>query len=48
MSKHLIPSMLAVADIVAAAVCVFHRDWARALYWTSAASITVSTIFIRG
>lgn len=48
MSKHLIPALLAVADIAAAIVCACHKDWARAMYWTSAASITTSTIFMRG
>ena len=47
-SKHLIPAALAVADIAAAVVCALHRDWARAIYWTSAASITASTIYMKG
>ena len=47
MSKHLIPAMLAAADVVAAIVCVCHKDWARVVYWLSAASITASTIFIK-
>jgi hypothetical protein len=47
MSKHLIPAMLAAADVVAAIVCACHKDWARTMYWLSAASITASTIFIK-
>lgn len=48
MSKHLIPLFLAVADLAAAAVCAYHRDWARVLYWTSAALITTSTVLMKG
>lgn len=47
MSKHILPIMLAGVDIVEAAVCAIHRDWARALYWASAASITYSTTIMK-
>lgn len=47
MSKHVIPALLAGADVVAAIICICHKDWARGVYWLSAASITASTIFIR-
>ncbi len=46
MSKHTMPALLAAADILAAAVCAWHRDWARAFYWFAAAQITASTIVI--
>ena len=46
MSKHLIPAALAVADLLAAAVCAWHRDWPRTVYWLAAAQITTSTIMI--
>lgn len=48
MGKHVIPVFLSLADLAAAAVCAYHRDWARALYWTSAASITASTVLMKG
>lgn len=48
MSKHAIPLMLGVADLAAAAVCAYREDWARCWYWLSAASITFSTITMRG
>lgn len=47
MSKHLIPVMLAVFDLIEAGVCAFERDWARVLYWASAALLTYSTIIMR-
>lgn len=46
MSKHATPALLAVADLAAAVVCACHGDWARAMYWTSAALITTSTIIM--
>ena len=46
MSKHAIPALLAAADLLAAAVCAWHRDWARTGYWFAAAQITASTILI--
>lgn len=48
MSKHVIPILLAAFDLVEAVVCAFSRDWARCLYWASAAAITVSTVLMRG
>lgn len=48
MSKHIIPLGLAAVDIIEAAVCAIQRDWARALYWASVASITVSTVTMKG
>ena len=48
MSKHVIPIMLAIFDIAEAAVCAASRDWARCLYWASAAAITVSTVMMKG
>lgn len=47
MSKHLIPVLLAVADIVQAVVCCFHGDWARAMYWACAGGITYSTVLMK-
>ena len=47
MSKHLIPALLAAFDLIEAGVCAFQRDWARVLYWASAAAITYSTIIMR-
>ena len=46
MSKHAIPGLLAAADLLAAAVCAWHKDWPRAFYWLAAAQITASTILI--
>ncbi len=46
MSKHAIPALLAAADLLAAAVCAWHKDWPRAFYWLAAAQITASTILI--
>lgn len=48
MSKHIIPTLLAVFDLAEAAVCVCQKDYARAMYWASAASITISTIMMKG
>lgn len=48
MSKHLIPTLLSIADLAEAVVCAFHKDWGRVLYWTSAASITYSTVLMKG
>lgn len=47
MSKHLIPIGLAAFDLIEAAVCAFQRDWARVVYWVSAASLTVSTVVMK-
>lgn len=47
MSKHAIPLVLTLADILAALVCVYHKDYARSWYWLSAASITASTIMMK-
>jgi len=48
MSKHLIPILLALADLAEAVVCACHRDWPRVLYWASAAAITYSTVLMKG
>jgi hypothetical protein len=43
---YLFPVVLIVIDIGAAVVYLFNGDKARALYWVSAASITLSTLFM--
>lgn len=47
MSKHAIPICLAVADIAAAIVCLTRGDVARAVYWASASSITLTTVVMK-
>jgi len=47
MSKHVIPILLAAFDLVEAVVCAFQRDWARVMYWASAATITLSTVMMK-
>lgn len=47
MSKHIIPAVLAAADILAAIVCLAHHDLARAFYWFAAGQITVASILMR-
>lgn len=47
MSKHLLPIGLAAFDLIEAAVCAFQRDWARVVYWVSAAALTVSTVAMK-
>lgn len=47
MGKSVIPILLATADVVQAAVCGWHGDWPRAMYWMCAAGITYSTTLIR-
>lgn len=48
MSKHTIPMLLGAADLLAAIVAVYHHDMPRCWYWLSAASITFSTITMKG
>ena len=43
---YLFPVILIVIDVGAAVIYLFNGDKARALYWVSAASITLSTLFI--
>lgn len=43
MTKHIFPYCLSVLDIVAALVYLYHKDYNRAIYWLSAASLTFST-----
>lgn len=33
--------------LIEAAVCAFQRDWARVVYWVSAAALTVSTVAMK-
>lgn len=42
-----LPIVLCCIDAVEAIVCVCNGDWARTLYWASAACITLSTIFMK-
>lgn len=48
MSKHTIPLLLAVFDSVEAIICFVQRDFARGIYWLSAATITISTVMMKG
>lgn len=47
MSKHVIPIGLAAFDLIEAVVCAVQRDWARVVYWASAAALTVSTVAMK-
>ena len=46
LSKAAIPLALALADAAQAAVCAWHGDWARTVYWACAAGITASTLWM--
>lgn len=46
MSKQIIPLVLIAFDGAEAAICAYQRDWARSLYWASAAMITLSTVIM--
>ena len=45
---YIFPIVLAALDIGAAIVYAYNKDYARMMYWLSAASITISTLFIKG
>ena len=45
--KNLFPIILVTLDICACGVYLYNKDYARAMYWFSAGSITFSTILIK-
>ncbi len=44
---NLFPIILAIIDLIASMVYLYYKDYARFVYWLSACSITISTIFIK-
>jgi hypothetical protein len=47
MNKNILPMVLIIIDLVQSIVCVFHKDFVRALYWLSAGVLTATTMFMR-
>ena len=48
MSKHVVPIMLAIFEIVVAAVCAVRQDWQTCLCFAFLAVINISTVMTRG
>ncbi len=45
--ENIFPVVLMIIDMLAAIIYIINKDFARALYWISAAAITLSTLLIK-
>ena len=46
MIKNFLPIVLIIIDLSQSIICLWQRDYARAIYWLSAGLLTGTTIFM--